>query len=120
MSTCIADVCVYMCVEEYTFKQHLVEENGCQLLLPLLSHADCDVLKNTVKGLSLLTTHHTARITIANENGMNTKCMILLLGVIIKINVIVGFPALLALLDSEYAEIQELVLHTLEHCLHNG
>lgn len=55
--------------EEYTFKNRIVEENGCQLLLPLLSHTDCDILKHSLNALSLLTIHNTAKSTIANENG---------------------------------------------------
>ena len=31
-----------------------------------------------------------------------------------------GFPVLLTLLDSEYAEIQEQSLKSLEHCLNDG
>ena len=56
--------------EEYTFKQRLVDENACQLLVPYLSHTDCDIVKHSIRGLSLLTTHHTARAAMATENGM--------------------------------------------------
>lgn len=33
---------------------------------------------------------------------------------------IIGLPALLPLLESEYPEIQEHTLHTLDNCLHDS
>ena len=64
-------------VDEYTFKQRLVEEGACQLLIPLLSHADCDVIRNSAMTLSLLTNHHSARTAIANDNGQKGVVVII-------------------------------------------
>jgi hypothetical protein len=85
--------------EEYSFKQLLQEQNACQYLIGLLSQLDCDLLKNSIKSLSLLTSHYTSRKSMIEENG---------------------FPPVLALLDSEYSIIQELSLQTLHNCLQDG
>lgn len=81
-----------------------------------MSHGDCDVIKNSIKGLSLLTNHHSSRTFVAEANGSLLGKLHLLFSPLLSI----GFPQLLSLLDSEYAEIQELALYTLEHCLRDG
>ncbi|XP_019862006.1 PREDICTED: armadillo repeat-containing protein 3-like [Amphimedon queenslandica] len=85
--------------DEYTFKQQLEEGGVCQLLIGLLSHGDCDVTKNAIKSLSLLTQYYKSRYSFEENNG---------------------FPNVLPLLSSEYAIIQELTLQTLHNCLQDG
>ena len=61
-------------LDEYTFKQQLEEGGVCQLLIGLLTHSDCDVIRNVMKSLSLLTRYHKSRQSINEANGKRDLC----------------------------------------------
>ena len=61
-------------LDEYTFKQQLEEGGVCQLLIGLLTHSDCDVIRNVMKSLSLLTRYHKSRQSIDEANGKRDLC----------------------------------------------
>lgn len=61
-------------LDEYTFKQQLEEGGVCQLLIGLLTHSDCDVIRNVMKSLSLLTRYHKSRQSIDEANGKGDLC----------------------------------------------
>ena len=94
-----ASLALTMLAGEFGNKVEIFEKNGMESLIRLLGSTDCDIQKNAVECISLLVEDYQCRSAIRELNG---------------------FQPLFALLDSQYAVIQELALNTLINCTFEG
>ena len=116
-AVCGGGMRLFTSAEEYSFKIRLNEQCAHKNLLQLLPSADVDIQKNSIKSLSLLTQHHQVRRLLAEEKG---RLQHTYTNAYLFTSLVAAFSTILPLLESEYPEIQEHTLHTLENCLRDG